>query len=67
MKALIFGFIVIFVAVMAVLPAGLGWSDDVLTFLRGALPIVALLIGLVLIFAGISDIKERADSKKEDV
>ena len=66
MKALILGFVVIFVAVLAILPAGLGWGDDVLTFLRGALPVVAILIALILVFVGISDIKERADAKKEE-
>ena len=66
MKALIIGFVVIFVAVIAVLPSGLGWGSDVFAFLRGALPVIAVLIGLILVFAGISDIKERADSKKEE-
>ena len=65
MKALIFGFIVIFVAVLTVLPSGLGWWNDVIAFLRGALPVVALLIGIVLLFAGISDIKEQIEMKNE--
>ena len=64
MKALIIGIVVIFVAVLTVLPSGLGWKNDVLAFLRGALPVVAVLIGLILLFVGISDIKERADRKK---
>jgi uncharacterized membrane protein len=66
MKALILGFVVIFAAVLAVLPAGLGWGEDVLAFLRGALPVIAVLIGLILVFVGISDIKEKADAKKEE-
>ena len=65
MKALILGLVVIVVAVLAVLPAGLGWTEDVLAFLRGALPIVAGFIGFILIFSGIADIKDRADAKKE--
>ena len=65
MKALILGLVVIVVAVVAVLPAGLGWGEDVLTFLRGALPVIACFIGLMLIFVGISDIKDRAAAKKE--
>ena len=64
MKALVLGFIVISVAVLTVLPAGLGWGDDVLTFLRGALPVIAAFIGLILLFVGIADIKDRADAKK---
>ena len=65
MKALILGTVVIVVAVLAVLPAGLDWKDDVLAFLRGALPIVAVFIGLILIFTGIADIKDRIAAKKE--
>jgi len=65
MKALILGFVVIAIAVLAILPAGLGWAEDVLNFLRGSLPVLAGFIGLVLIFVGIADIKERAERKKE--
>ena len=64
MKALILGFTVIFIAVLAVLPCGLGWLEDVLVFLRGSLPVIAVLIGLILVFTGIGDIKDRADAKK---
>jgi len=65
MKALVLGLTVILVAILAVLPAGLGWKDDVLAFLRGALPVIAVLIGIILIFVGISDIKDRMDERKE--
>jgi len=65
MKALILGFVVIIAAVLAIVPAGLGWWGDVLAFLRGALPVIAAFIGLLLIFVGISDIKDRAEAKKE--
>ena len=64
MKALVLGFVVIIVAVLAVLPAGLGWGEDVLAFLRGALPVISVFIGLILIFVGIADIKDRSDEKK---
>jgi len=66
MKALILGLVVIAVAVLAVLPFGLNWGEDVLAFLRGSLPVAALFISLILIFAGIADIKDRAAAKKED-
>jgi uncharacterized membrane protein YozB (DUF420 family) len=66
MKALVLGFAVIAVAVLAVLPAGLGWAQDVLTFLRGALPVIAAFIALILIFVGIADIKDRAEAKREE-
>ena len=66
MKSLILGFVVIIVAVLAILPAGLGWGEDVLAFLRGSLPVIAAFIGLILIFVGIADIKDRAEAKKEE-
>ena len=65
MKALILGFVVILIAVLAILPAGLDWGEDVLAFLRGSLPIAAGIIGLVMLVVGIGDIKERAEAKKE--
>jgi hypothetical protein len=68
MKALLLGIIIIAAAVFAVLPTGtgLGWWNDVLAFLRGALPVIALFIGLIAIFIGIADIKDRAEAKKEE-
>ena len=65
MKALILGFAVILVAVLTVLPTGLGWWEDVLAFLRGSLPIAAGLIGLILVFVGVSDLKDRMDASKD--
>ena len=59
MKALILGLVVITVAVLVILPAGLGWGEDVLAFLRGALPVTALFIGLLLLFVGISDLRDK--------
>lgn len=65
MKALIIGVIIIAAAVIAVLPGGLGWGGDVLAFLKGALPVIAVFIGLIAVFIGIADIKDRAEAKKE--
>ena len=59
MKALIIGLIVIAAAVFACIPGGLGWFDEVLVFLRGCLPVLAAFIGLIAIFVGIADIKDR--------
>jgi carbon starvation protein CstA len=65
MKALVFGILILIVVVFAVLPAGLDWREDVLSFLKGAAPVIALFIGLVSIFIGIADIKDRVEAKKE--
>ena len=66
MKALFLGLVIIAAAVFAVLPAGLDWWDDVLAFLRGAAPVLALFVGLIAVFIGIADIKDRAEVKKEE-
>jgi hypothetical protein len=65
MKALVFGILLLAAALLAVLPIGLDWWEDVLSFLRGAAPVLALFIGLVSVFIGIADIKDRAEAKKE--
>jgi len=70
MKAIIIGLLIFAAAVFAVLPAdvlgfGLGWGNDVLAFLRGGLPVIAVLIGLIAIFIGIADMKDRAEARAE--
>jgi hypothetical protein len=71
MKALFIGIIIIAAAVLAVLSPetagfGLGWGNDVLVFLRGGLPVIALIIGLIAMFIGVADMKDRAEAKKEE-
>jgi hypothetical protein len=71
MKALVIGIVIIAAAVFAVLPPGsagfgLGWWDDVLAFLRGALPVIVAFIGLIAVFIGIADMKDRAEARKEE-
>jgi hypothetical protein len=65
MKALILGIVVIAAAVCAALPAGLDWWGDILVFLRGALPVIAAFIGLIAIFIGVADIKDKLEAEKE--
>jgi len=70
MKSLLIGIVVLAAAVFVALPPetagfGLGWWKDVLTFLRGGLPVFAALVGLIAVFIGIADMKDRAEAKKE--
>jgi hypothetical protein len=70
MKSLIIGIVILAAAVFAALPSeilgfGLGWWDDVLAFLRGGLPVIAVVIGLIAVFIGIADMKDRAEARKE--
>jgi type IV secretory pathway VirB2 component (pilin) len=70
MKSLIIGIVVLAAAVFVALPPetagfGLGWWKDVLAFLRGGLPVFAALVGIIAVFIGIADMKDRAEAKKE--
>jgi len=53
MKAVVIGIIILAAAVFAILPQevigfGLGWGDNVLAFLKGGLPVIAILMVLFL-------------------
>jgi len=67
--AIIIGLVFLALSVWAVLPAsifGLNWGPDVLTVLRGGLPLLGLFIGLIAVFIGIADLKDKAEAKKEE-
>lgn len=66
MTALLVGIGLIIVAVLMVLPGILGWWNDVLAFLRGALPVLAVLFGALAVFIGIADIRDKIEEKKEE-
>ncbi|HOX49658.1 MAG TPA: hypothetical protein P5165_12230 [Spirochaetia bacterium] len=66
MVALIVGIVFIAFAVFACVPGPLGWWADVIAFLRGSLPVMALFVGLIAVFIGVADIKDRVEAKKEE-
>jgi len=71
MVALIVGIVLIAFTVFAALPPetagiGLGWGPEIVRFLRGGLPILAAFIGLVAVFIGIADLKDKGEAKKEE-
>lgn len=66
MVALLIGIAAMLFALAAVLPFGLGWWRDVLLFIRGALPVMAFFIGLIAVFIGIADIKDRMEARREE-
>jgi len=68
MVALIVGIVFMVFAVYSVLPFtwALDWWQPVLEFLKGGIPIIALLIGIIAVFIGIADIKDRIEAKKEE-
>jgi hypothetical protein len=61
MKALLLG---LFFFALALL-AAVNWWIDILAFLRGGLPVIAFFVGLVALFIGIADLRDRAAAKKE--
>jgi hypothetical protein len=68
MKPLVIGIVCIAFSLFAVLPVSwsLQWGPDVLDFLKGSIPVVVFLIGLLAIFVGIADVKDKNEAKKEE-
>jgi hypothetical protein len=65
MVAIIVGLIFIAFSVFACF-GPLDWWMDVINFLKGSIPVLALLVGLIAVFIGIADIKDRVEAKKEE-
>jgi hypothetical protein len=71
MVALIVGILLIAFTVFASLSPevagfGLGWSTQILEFLKGCLPVLSAFVGLIAIFIGIADLKDKKEAKKEE-
>jgi hypothetical protein len=71
MVALLVGTVLILFTVFAAIsPAatgfGLGWGSEIVNFLKGCLPVLAAFIGLVAIFIGIADLKDKKEAKNEE-
>jgi len=68
MIALTIGIVLILFAVYAVLPVSwsLQWWQEVIQFLKGGVPILAVFIGLIAFFVGVADIKDKMEARKEE-
>jgi cell shape-determining protein MreC len=68
MIALLIGILLILFAVYSVLPFSwsLNWWSDVIQFLKGGVPLIAVFIGLISFFVGVADIKDKIESKREE-
>jgi hypothetical protein len=66
MVALIVGILFIAFAVFACLPGPLAWWTEVIVFLKGMLPVLAAFVGIIAVFIGIADIKDRIEAKREE-
>ncbi|MBR0495723.1 MAG: hypothetical protein IJJ71_06085 [Treponema sp.] len=69
MVTIIFGILCIAFTVFACLPTGLGlsWGEEVVFFLKGAMPVLAAVVGLLAILIGIADIRDRHEAKREEM
>ena len=68
MIALLIGILLILFAVYSVLPFSwsLDWWSDVIQFLKGGVPLIAVFIGLISFFVGVADIKDKIESRNEE-
>jgi len=66
MLAMIIGILLIAFTVFAALPGFIGWGAEIVAFLKGAAPVLSAFIGIVAIFIGIADIKDKKEAKKEE-
>lgn len=67
MVAIILGIIFIAFTVFSVLPMmPLNWGADVINFLKGSVPVLVAFIGLICLFIGAADIKDKKEAKKEE-
>ncbi len=66
MISIIIGIIFIAFTVFAVLPmCPLSWGAEVIQFLKGCTPVLVAFIGLICIFIGAADIKDKKEAKNE--
>ncbi len=67
MISLIIGLVFIAFTVFSVLPSmPLNWGSDVILFLKGCAPVLAAFLGLILLFIGAADIKDKKEAKREE-
>ena len=66
MFAIICGLVLICFTAFSLLPMfPLNWGADVIAFLKGSLPVLAAFVGLICLFIGAADIKDKKEARKE--
>ncbi len=67
MISIILGFLFIAFTVFSILPmCPLNWGPEVINFLKGSLPVLSAFIGLICLFIGAADLKDKKEAKKEE-
>ncbi|HBP09663.1 MULTISPECIES: hypothetical protein [unclassified Treponema] len=64
MVSLLIGIVLIGFCVFSCL--GLNWTSDIVSFLKGFAPCFAAFCGLISVFIGFADIKDKKEAKKEE-
>ena len=67
MISVILGILLIAFTVFACVPIGLGWGWDVVAFLKGFAPVLTAFVGLIVLFIGIGEIRDKKEAKKEEL
>ena len=68
MVSLIVGLILIGFTVFSVLPSmPLDWGAQVIAFLKGFAPVLAAFLGLICLFIGAADVKDKREAMKEEL
>mgnify|MGYP003571369755 FL=1 len=66
MVSIILGILFIGFCVFSLLPmCPLNWGSYVIDFFKGFLPVLSAFIGLICLFIGAADIKDKKEAKKE--
>lgn len=67
MKVFIVGLLMVVGGLYLGLPAewAVGWFDEVLSVLKGILPLGLIGMGLLTLLLGVADIRDRAEERKE--
>jgi uncharacterized membrane protein len=70
MKSLLIGLLIMAAAVFMIAPPetagfGLGWKTNVVDFLKGGVPVFAIVVGIITVIIGITDMKDRAEMNAE--
>lgn len=67
MVSLILGVVLIGFCVFSVLPSmPLNWGEEVVNFLKGTASCGAAFFGIIAIFIGLADIKDKREAKEEE-
>ncbi|MBQ2313837.1 MAG: hypothetical protein II187_02905 [Treponema sp.] len=67
MVTLIVGILLIAFCVVACLPFGLGWGPEIIACLKGCSPVLAAFLGIISVFIGFADIKDKKEARKEEL